>query len=417
VVGLLQVVRFNLGTGTHRPTLSFAAHCDYRLHKPSGQAVVTLNGKDFYLGRWKSEFSQNQYDRLIAEWVGNGRLLPSTPDNGRAITIAELLDAYLGFAEDYYSRDGQPTSEYTAMKDAVRPVNQLYGALTILDFGPLALKAVRETMIDRRLARRHINQRVNRIRRVFKWGVENELVPAPILHGLQAVAPLRKGRCAARETAPIQPVSDEQVEAVLPYVARQVATMIQLQRLTGMRPGEVVLIRPCDVDRSNASWVYRPQRHKTDYAGHAREVCFGPQAQAILAPWLLRDAQTYCFSPAEAEAERNAVRRAGRKSIVVLSGRGGRLLWQPSRAIAGQSSRCARRPCQGHSLSRRRRRATGGLDRRIMALRRLRSPHASGSAGHCPFGQPTPPVATRCNVGETSGEQRAPDGQSETNGS
>ncbi len=87
-------------------------------------------------------------------------------------------------------------------------------------------------MIDRGLARRHINQRVNRIRRIFKWGVENELVPAHVLHGLQAVAPLQQGRCAAKETTPVQPVADEQVDAVLSVVSRQVATMIQLQRLT-----------------------------------------------------------------------------------------------------------------------------------------------------------------------------------------
>src|SRR5689334_14525758 len=95
----------------------------YRLHRPSGQAVVTLSGKDFYLGPWKTEASRLEYDRLIAEWVGNGRVLPSDSAITRAITNAELLNAYLEFAEGYYSRDGQPTSEYTAMKDAVRPVD------------------------------------------------------------------------------------------------------------------------------------------------------------------------------------------------------------------------------------------------------------------------------------------------------
>jgi integrase len=116
--------------------------------------------------------------------------------------------------------------------------------------GPLALKAVRQTMIDHDLCRRHINQRINRIRRVFKWGVENEIVPPGVLHALQAVAPLKKGRTTARESEPVKPVPDEHVDAVLPLVSRQVAAMIQLQRLAGMRPGEVVILRPGDVDRS-----------------------------------------------------------------------------------------------------------------------------------------------------------------------
>ena len=37
----------------------------YRRHKPTGQAVVTLNGKDHYLGKWNSKVSRVEYDRLI----------------------------------------------------------------------------------------------------------------------------------------------------------------------------------------------------------------------------------------------------------------------------------------------------------------------------------------------------------------
>lgn len=123
----------------------------YRLHKATGQAVVTLNAKDFYLGPWKSVASRLEYDRLIAEWASNGRQLPSTVNCG-ALSIAELLAAYLTFAKTYYSRDGAPTSEYTCMKDAIRPVHTLYSRTAVQDFGPLALKAVRQTMIDRGLA-------------------------------------------------------------------------------------------------------------------------------------------------------------------------------------------------------------------------------------------------------------------------
>jgi hypothetical protein len=37
----------------------------YRHHKPSGQAVVTLNGKDYYLGPWGTKTSRDAYDRLV----------------------------------------------------------------------------------------------------------------------------------------------------------------------------------------------------------------------------------------------------------------------------------------------------------------------------------------------------------------
>ena len=47
----------------------------YRLHRATGQAVVSLSGKDFYLGLWKSKASRIEYDRLIAEWLACGRQL------------------------------------------------------------------------------------------------------------------------------------------------------------------------------------------------------------------------------------------------------------------------------------------------------------------------------------------------------
>jgi integrase len=290
----------------------------YRLHRASGQAIVTLNSQDFYLGPFGSKESHAKYDRLIAEWMANHRCL-AQPQSKQQRTIADLLVAYLEFAQGYYTLDGKPTSEYVAMVHVARPLRDLYEALPVDEFGPIALKAVRQKLIDRGLARRHINQQINRIRRIFKWGVENELVNPSVLHGLTAVAPLKRGRTPARETDAVKPVPDEHVEATLPHVSRQVAAMIQLQRFAGMRPGEVVLLRPCDVDRSGPIWVYKPLRHKTQYRSQEREVFFGPRAQEVLRPWLLRDSQAFCFSPKEAEAERNATRRQQRQSPMTPS--------------------------------------------------------------------------------------------------
>ena len=41
----------------------------YRKHKRSGQAIVTLSGKDFYLGPHSTTASKLEYDRVIGEWV------------------------------------------------------------------------------------------------------------------------------------------------------------------------------------------------------------------------------------------------------------------------------------------------------------------------------------------------------------
>ena len=45
----------------------------YRKHKASGQAIVTIGGKMFYLGPHNSKASRIEYDRFIGEWLANGR--------------------------------------------------------------------------------------------------------------------------------------------------------------------------------------------------------------------------------------------------------------------------------------------------------------------------------------------------------
>ena len=154
---------------------------------------------------------------------------------------------------------------------------------------------------------------------MFKWGVAEELVEPAVYHGLFAVAGLAYGRSDARETEPIKPVADEHVDATLPFLTPVVRAMVKLQRLTGMRPCEVVQMRSCDIDRSGEVWVYVPAKHKNQWRGHQRLVPLGPKAQEILKPFLDRLPETFIFSPAESEAQRNAERRKNRKSPMTPS--------------------------------------------------------------------------------------------------
>jgi integrase len=294
----------------------------YRHHKPSGQAVVTLSGRDIYLGKYNSAASRAEYNRLVSEWMAHGGRLPQ--NQASDLTVTELVAAFWKFAQLYYrAPDGRPTSEVANYKTLLRRLKVLYGRTRAADFGPLSLKALRQGLIDHGLARRTINQAVNRIRHVFKWGVENQLVEPGVFHGLQAVAGLRFGRSGAKETAPVKPVPAVFVDAVLSSVSPQVAVMIQLQCITGMRSGEVTIMRACDINTSGRVWVYTPERHKTAWHGHDRHVYLGPKAQGLIKPFLKADLQAYLFSPAEAEVERNEARfgvfSAGRKTPVFPS--------------------------------------------------------------------------------------------------
>jgi integrase len=186
------------------------------------------------------------------------------------------------------------------MRDALRPLRELYGLTDASKFGPKALKKVRQFMVGRGLARGVINNRVNRIKRTFKWAVAEELIPPFVFHGLQAVGGLRFGRTEARETEPVKPVGSMHVHELMPFVAPPVAAMIELQWLTGMRSGEVVIMRSCDIDTTDEIWIYEASDHKNRWRGHRKLVPLGPKAQAILKPFLNRDKEAYLFSPREA---------------------------------------------------------------------------------------------------------------------
>lgn len=277
----------------------------YCLHQASGQAYVWLNGREHYLGRYGSPESQAAYQRIVAEW-----LLTRTAPVPRAaaqaelfradLRVNELLVAYLEFAEGYYVKNGRPTGELVNMKDAMKPVQALYDTLPVAQFGPLCLRAVRERMIEKGLSRKVVNARINRVRRIFKWGVEHELVAPGVLQGLQSVAPLKRGRSEARETGRVVPVAQAHIDAVTARVTRPVKAMIQLQLVTGMRPGEVVLMRTSDIDMSGKVWEYRPASHKTEHHEIERVIFLGPQAQQIIRPFLQAHVHAYLFRPADA---------------------------------------------------------------------------------------------------------------------
>lgn len=279
-----------------------------RLHKPSKQAVVTIDGRDHYLGPWGSRRAKVEYERLIAEWTANGGMGGGP---GRSVTVAELVLAYRKFAATYYA---PPSQEAAQIRLAMRPLVGKYGHTFARDFGPLALKAVRQTWIEAGLARKYINQRVGRIVRTWAWAVENELLPAGNWQALLAVKGLQAGRTTAKETPPVKPVSDAVFEATLAEIGSpQVRAMLQLIRITGARPGEVCIMRTGDIDRTVSPWEYRPQTHKTAHRGHERLIYIGPRAQAVLADWLRADPEAFLFQPCEAAAAvREAAQVAGR---------------------------------------------------------------------------------------------------------
>ena len=161
----------------------------YRLHKARRCAVVTIDGKNHYLGPYHSPESFEKYNRLIAQWQGNGHTGPPAARHAEAsdLSVNEMILRYLGFATGYYVKHGETTGEFDNIRCAVRILKKLYGSTPAGAFGPKDLELVRRAMIEDGLGRKTINGRVGRLRRMFRWGTREGLLPPASYHALTTV--------------------------------------------------------------------------------------------------------------------------------------------------------------------------------------------------------------------------------------
>ncbi len=316
----------------------------YRRHKPSGQAVVTLNGRDFYLGQYGSRESRRAYDRLTAEWLVSGRRTPEQGQGG-SLTVAELSKAFMARSRRYYTRDGFTTSEVDILRQVTGRLCKLYGPTPAANFGALQFRAFRESLLaerdteareSSRLCRATVNAYSARVKGMFRWAAAEGMLPASVWHSLLVVPGLRAGRTEARESEPVRPVADAVVDATLPHLPPVVADMVRVQRATGMRPGEVCAMTLGEIDASGDVWVYRPAHHKTAHHGKERVVCIGPRAQEILRRYFRSDLSAPLFNPAESESLRRAVRHAERVTPMNAGNRPG---YRNGRTLRRRSAR------------------------------------------------------------------------------
>jgi integrase len=150
---------------------------------------------------------------------------------------------------------------------------------------------------EKKLCRTTINKKVNVIKQMLNHAALHELEPAQLHYEINALKPIKKGQDSFFDYPEVDPVDWTEVEKLRPYLPDMVYDMLQLMRLTGARPGEIRVVRPCDINRSDPdAWIYTPHIHKTQRYGIARPIIINVEAQQILRKYLFRG-DVYCFPP------------------------------------------------------------------------------------------------------------------------
>lgn len=300
----------------------------YRKKNGRDTAIVSLTDREtgerreYQLGPHGSSSSREAYHRIVAEWESNGRRLPKvaadSSDTAGSVTIEELCLEYWLDCKPRLSQQ-----EQSKLRSIIRLICQYHGSSPASSFGPRAMASLITHMINGDLDadpprkpwnRTHLNQQLGRLKRMFKWGASRELFDPSVYHGLTTVDNVRKGTAGVIEGKKVSPIDLDIVEKTKPFLSKQIQALIDLQIYTGARAGELLIMRPMDLDRSNDIWLYTPEKHKRAHTGQDRSIFIGPRAKESLSPYLERHKTEYMFSPAEAEIERRGKEAARENS-------------------------------------------------------------------------------------------------------
>ena len=315
-----------------------------RRYHLSGQSVVTIGGRDFYLGPHDSPESIARYAVLVGIYQRNGL---SLPDDFDVTSLDEQAAALLGlqspqaaasnqadqpilvrhvtaaYREHAKTRYATNATEIHRLGSICDDLDRHDGDIRAEDYGPLRLQRQRQRWIDSGKARVYCNRLTNSVKRIWRHAVAQELVPSTCWERLRSVESLRAGQTTAPEKDPIGPVDIAVVRATAKHLSPVVKSMMRVQIATGMRPSEVCGMRPVDIDRSGEVWVYRPKQHKTANRGKVKVVPLVGDARDAITEYLQRDPDAFCFSPRESMAWYRAIKLANRTTPLSCGNKAG----------------------------------------------------------------------------------------------
>lgn len=283
----------------------------YRKHSTRDKAFVVRDKKRVYLpGKHGSPESLRAYRAIIKELSGtiafenNVAMVKQIEAGQKSLTILDLMALFLNHAKEYYPSDGN--CEYSNLRCSVKLFDADHGDDLIINFTAQKFLAWQRKLAKQKLRRTYINSTLNRIKRVFRWGIVEGHVPEIVYAAISAVAPLKRGRSSAVEPTKRKPVSRQDFDDVRHEVKPIIAVMMEIQWITGVRSDSLVHATPAQFtaddtpsDTAESGLVLWRPKHKTEYRGVDLVLPVGKKVQALFAPYIskCKSQEEYIFCP------------------------------------------------------------------------------------------------------------------------
>lgn len=208
----------------------------YRKHTASKQAIVTLRGKTYYLGKYGTAESKRKYDELISDYLKQrGQPYPpvrsNSPSAASNLTVVEACDRYLAHVQSRFEHSRHAKAMLSHVKALMQVLLKLYENERAAAFGPLELLETRRAMIALDWSRSYVNSQIAKLCRMYKWLVTQSLVPETTYRALKLVEGLRKGEEGVRETKPVRSVADKIVDATIPHLPERYCQLLWMSSL------------------------------------------------------------------------------------------------------------------------------------------------------------------------------------------
>lgn len=272
----------------------------YPKRHPSGQAFVAADKKlreaygllkrFYYFGVFGTDRANEKYQAWRCELAGHPA--PSKARSG--CLVHELIERY---------RQDHP--EIAAGRSGLSAINVIQSELGTLgvmrtgDYGPLAFQEHRKQLLaSATRCARQVNDLMQFVQRIFKWGVSKQLVSLETWSMLKTVERLKPHE-SPKKTKRRAPVPATIVAASLPCLSEHCADMVRLIVATKARPGEIASLRADEISKSYQArpgwWFAEKTKHKTSNKGKKRWLEFPPETHHILERYWPEDGMGFLF--------------------------------------------------------------------------------------------------------------------------